>query len=198
MLTKKEIGRQIMHLAVGLGMAITYYYDILSPFAVFLGIIIGGLASFLCKRTHLPIFSFFLDHYEREEQKHQFPGRGMIFYFVGVLLVMQLFPKDIALASIMVLAFGDSVSHLFGERFGKIKNLFNGQSKKLLEGTLAGTVAGFFGAVIFVPVPEAFFGSLLAMIAEVIEIDLNGRPLDDNLIVPLVAGTAMVLLRHFF
>lgn len=197
MLTRKEISRQIMHLALGLGMAVAYYYDILSSFAVFLGIIAGGLISFLCKRTRLPIFSFFLDCFEREEQKHQFPGRGTIFYFVGVLLAMQLFPKDIALASIMVLAFGDSVSHLFGERFGKMKNIFNGYSPKLLEGTLAGTVTGFFGAVFFVPVPEAFFGSLLAMIAEVVEIDLNGRPLDDNLIVPLVAGTAMLLLRHF-
>jgi len=197
MLTKQEIGRQIMHIIIGLALVVMYYYDILSSLAVFLGIIIGGLASILSKRVDLPIFSSFLKHFERDEQKKKFPGRGMIYYFVGVLLVMQLFEKDIAMAAIMVLALGDSVSHLFGERFGKIKNIFNGKSRKLLEGTLAGTVTGFFGAMFFVPIPEAFLGSLAAMIAEVIEIDLNSKPLDDNLIVPLVAGTVMFLARMY-
>jgi dolichol kinase len=121
----------------------------------------------------------------------------MIFFFAGVLLVIKLFPKDIALASIMVLTFGDSISHLVGERFGRIKNIFNGRSRKLFEGTIAGTLAGFFAAVFFVPVPEAFLGSAVAMIAEVIQIDLNHYPLDDNLFVPLAAGTVMFLVRIY-
>jgi dolichol kinase len=35
------------------------------------------------------------------------------------------------------------------------------------------------------------------MIAEVIEIDLNGKHLDDNLIVPLAAGTVILLVRTY-
>ncbi|MBI2669110.1 hypothetical protein HYX14_04680 [Candidatus Woesearchaeota archaeon] len=197
MLTRRELGRQILHLAVGLGTVILFYYDILSPLAVFLMIIVGGLASFLCKRIRLPFFSAFLDRFERPEMRDTFPGRGMIFFFVGTLLVIRLFTKDIALAAIMVLAVGDSVSHILGERFGKIKNIFNGRSRKLLEGTLAGTLAGFAGAALFVPFPEAFLGAAAAMIAEVIEIDLNKNQLDDNLIVPLVAGTVMYLVKMY-
>ena len=197
MLTKQEIGRQIFHLLFGLTLVVMYYFDILSPLAVFLGIIIGGLASIISKRANLPGFTFFLKHFERPEQRKTFPGRGMIYFFVGVLLVMQLFEKDIALAAMTILALGDSVSHLFGVKFGRIKNIFNGNGRKLLEGTFAGTLAGFLGAAIFVPIPEAFLGALAAMILEVIEIDLNKKSLDDNLIVPLVAGTVMFIIRTY-
>jgi diacylglycerol kinase (CTP) len=165
---------------------------------VFLGIVIGVLASIIYKRCpNLPGFSWCLNRFEREEMRKSFPGRGLIFYFAGVLLVMQLFPKDIALASIMILACGDSVSHVIGERFGHIQNIFNGKSKKLFEGTIAGAIAGLIGAVLFVPFTEALVGSFVAMIAEVIELDLNGKPLDDNLIVPLAAGTTIFILRTY-
>jgi dolichol kinase len=197
MLTKQEIGRQIVHAFSGILAVTLIYYDILSPLAIFLLIIVGILVSMLSKRIKLPFFSQFLDIFEREEERKKFPGKGMIFFFIGILLVVQLFSEDIALAAIMILALGDSVSHLVGERFGQIKNIFNGKSKKLLEGTLAGTMTGFLGALIFVPLPEAFLGSLGAMIAEVIKIDFNDHTLDDNLVVPLVAGTIMFLLRTY-
>ncbi|MFH1276597.1 MAG: hypothetical protein ABIH82_05805 [Candidatus Woesearchaeota archaeon] len=197
MLTKQEVGRQVLHIAIGLSMTALYYYGIVSPLAVFLGLIVGIMSSILSKRTNLPGFSFFINHFEREDQKTKFPGKGLIFFFVGFLLVIQLFEKDIAIAALMVLTFGDSISHLFGAKFGQIKNIFNGHSKKLLEGTLAGTVAGFLGAMFFVSIPEAFFGSLIAMIAEVIKIDLNDHTLDDNLVVPLVAGTVIFLMRMY-
>jgi len=197
MIKKSEIIRQMIHIVVGLVLVVLYYFDIVGPLTVFLGIIIGVLASMISKRINLPVFSFFLKHFERGEERKRFPGRGMVFFFVGVLLVMQLFEKDIVLAAMMVLALGDSVSHLFGAKFGKLKNIFNGDGRKLWEGTLAGTVCGFFGAVLFVPIPEAFLGSLGAMFGEVIKIDLNERTLDDNLIVPLVAGTVMFLVRSY-
>jgi dolichol kinase len=197
MLSKTEIKRQLFHLGLGLTLAGLYYLDILSPLAMFLGIICGGLLSFISKRVDIPIFSTFLDHFERKEVRHKFPGKGMIFYFIGTLLVMQLFEKDIALAAIMVLAFGDSVSHLFGAKFGKIKNIISGDSQKLLEGTFAGTVAGALSAALFVPFPEAFIGALAAMIFEVFKIDFNDKTLDDNIVVPLIAGTVMFLIRTY-
>src|SRR3989344_1029581 len=189
MLTKRELFRQILHLIIGLLTAITYYLDIIGPLTVFLMIIVGIISSILVKRIRLPFFSFFLENFEREEQIEKFPGRGMIFFFIGVLLVMKLFEKDIALASIMILALGDSISHIIGEHFGQIKNIFNGKSKKLFEGTLAGTLVGFLGASLFVPWTHALIASFTAMTAEVIEIDLNHNAVDDNLTVPLVAGT---------
>ena len=192
---KGEIIRQVIHILVGLGIAGLYWLDIISPFAVFLGVVIGGLVSLISKRVKLPVFSWFLARYERNGEK--FPGRGMVFFFVGVLLVMKLFTKDIALAAIMILALGDSVSHLWGGCFGKLRNIFNLKGRKWFEGTIIGMVAGFAGAALFVGLIEAFLASFAAMAFEVIDIDLNGRHLDDNLIVPLVAGTVIFLLRRY-
>jgi len=197
MLTRNEYLRQVFHIFVGVATAVTYYYNLLSPLAVLLGIIAGGLASLISKRISLPGFSWFLQRFEREEMRKTFPGRGLIFFFIGVLLCMQLFPKDIALAAIMILALGDSFSHILGEAVGTLSNLFNLKSRKLFEGTLAGFIFGFLGAALFVPYPEAFVASFFAMVAEVIDIDFNGKHLDDNLIVPLVAGTVMLLMRTY-
>ena len=89
MMNRAEVGRQIMHALIGVLLAIMYYFDILSPLAVFLGIIIGVLISFICKRVdNFPIFGWFLKHYERDEEKKNFPGKGLIFYFVGVLFCL--------------------------------------------------------------------------------------------------------------
>lgn len=195
MLTPKELGRQIIHMLLGITLVTLLFFDIISPLALLLAIIMGILLSFICKRVRLPFFSFFLDVFERDKERAIFPGKGVIFFFIGSLLAIQLFPKDIALAAIMVLTFGDSISHMFGAQFGQIKNIFNGKSRKLLEGTMAGIVTGFLGAMVFVPVGEAFLGAAAAMIAEVIKIDFNDHTIDDNMVVPLVAGTMMVLVR---
>lgn len=196
MLTKQEIGRQILHIMIGLVTVFLIHTEILSPLAIFFIIIIGILASLISKRIKLPFFSYFLDRWEREENKN-FPGKGMIWFFIGVLLVIKLFTLDIALAAIMILTLGDSVSHLFGERFGQLNNIFNGNGKKLFEGTLAGTFAGFLGALLFVSPLEAIVASFAAMAVEVVKIDLNENTVDDNLVVPLVAGTVIFLMRMY-
>ncbi len=198
MISNKELGRQIMHAVIGIITVVLIFFEILSPFSVFLLIIAGILMSIISKRAKLPIISHFLHCFERDKDMAKFPGKGVIFFFIGVLLVLQLFERDIALAAIMILAFGDSVSHIIGKQFGQLKNLFNGKSKKLFEGTVAGALAGCAGAVLFVPFAEAFVASFAAMIAEVIKIDFNDSTLDDNLVVPLVAGTIMFLMRMYF
>ena len=197
MLTLKEFKRKLVHIALGAIIVTTYYYNLLSPLALLLLITAGIMSSLISKRINLPIFSEFINWFERDEVKQSFPGRGLIFFLVGSLLAIQLFEKNIALAAIMVLTLGDSFSHIIGGKYGRLKNIFNLRSKKLFEGTLAGSLAGFLGALIFVPFPEAFLGSFAAMIAEVIEIDLNQKSVDDNIVVPLIAGTVMYLVAKF-
>ena len=136
-----------------------------------------------------------LQKFERKKDIEKFPGKGVIFYFIGVYTSLLFFSKDIAMASIMVLALGDSASHLYGIHYGKIKHPFSG--KKFLEGTIAGFVAGFIGAFVFLPFIEAFFMSLSAMIVEAIEIKIGTQQVDDNLIIPFVAGAVVWIIRLF-
>ena len=131
--------------------------------------------------------------FERKEELRKFPGKGVIFYFIGVYISLLLFSKDIAMASIMVLAFGDSISHIYGLHYGKIKHPLS--KTKFLEGTVVGFAAGFVGALFFLPWREAFFASLVAMIVEAVEIKIGTEQVDDNLIVPFVAGAAVWVVR---
>ena len=113
-----------------------------------------------------------------------------------MLTTRELYRKSIhiIMGLIIILAY---YLDIIGEKYGEIKNIFNGTSKKLFEGTLAGIFAGFFAALPFIAWQEAFLASFCAMIAEVIQIDLNQNTLDDNIIVPLVAGTTIYLLRRY-
>ncbi len=197
MLTKNEACRQLLHVAIGVITLILVKLDLLSAFSIFLLILIGILSSILSKRIWLPGFSFFLKHLEREKTKQTFPGKGLVFFFIGVLLSIKLFEADIAAAAILILTFGDSVSHIVGGSIGQLKNIFNGKGRKLFEGTIAGTIAGFTGAMFYVSPVEALVASFAAMAAEVIQIDFNGNTLDDNLVVPLVAGTVILLMRMY-
>ena len=103
---------------------------------------------------------------------------------------------DIALASILVLAFADSIGHLFGMKFGKIPHPF--VSTKFVEGWIVGFIAGFIGALIIVPWHEALAASFFAMMVEGIEVKLGAEEVDDNLIIPVVAASAIWAVRVLF
>jgi len=170
-------------------------YGFIDKKIIFIFIIAGLMLSFLSTKTRIPLIYWFLEKFERKREIEKFPGKGTVFYFIGVYLSLLLFPKDIALASIMVLAFGDSVSHMYGLHFGRTRHPLS--SAKFLEGTVAGFAAGFIGALVFLPWTEAFIASLAAMIAEAIEIKIGAAQVDDNLVMPVVAGAAVWLLRLF-
>lgn len=190
-----ETKRQIFHICTGVALILLIHFNILNPLKIFIILVAGIILSLLSKKIKIPVAYWFLKKFEREPELREFPGKGIIYFFVGVLLVLKLFPEDIALASIAILAFGDSISHLVGKRIGKIKHPLS--DVKLIEGTLVGTLCAFIGALFFVPVLEALLASIGAMTAEVVEFEMNKKPIDDNFIVPLVAGTIMLVVRLY-
>jgi len=187
-----EIKRQIFHIYLGLMLMLLIHRNILNSFYILLIILFGAIISLISTKIDIPVISWFLDNFERPEYRKKFPGKGTIFFFIGVYIVTRLFQKDIALAAIMILTLGDSISHLVGKYFGKTKTKLSG--KKLLEGTIAGIIMGFIGAILFVPYLEAFLASLIAMLFEAVEIKYL-RIIDDNIIVPVVAALVIFLMR---
>lgn len=190
-----ELNRQLFHIFLGIAIVALLLYDFIDKKIMLAIIIIGLILSYLSKRTRIPIVYELLEKFERTEDLKKFPGKGMIFYFIGAYIALLLFPKEIAMASIMVLALGDSISHLYGLHFGKIKQPFS--KTKFVEGTIAGFVTGFLGALVFLPWFEASLASLAAMIVETIEIKIGTQQVDDNLIVPFIAGAIVWFIRLF-
>ena len=188
-----ELRREIFHILVGIGFILMIIYVPYAQFILFGILIIGGLLSFLSTQFYIPGLSKCLCLFERECNKN-FPGKGVLFFFIGSLLSLQLFNQKIALASILILTFADSVSHFVGSNFGKTA-LFN--KRKYIEGNIFGIIIGSLVASFFVPIYIAFAGCFVAMFIEAVEIAMGGVTIDDNLLIPLVAGTVMHLVSGF-
>ena len=141
-----EIKRQPLHILFGLLLIALIQYSLLTPIILSVTIIITALLFLLIKKARpKPIYKL-LEFVERKENLEHFPGKGLIAYLVGVLIVMLLFEKEILLAAIMILALGDSFSRLIGP-FGRIKHPFN--DTKFLEGIIAGAIAASLGERFF-------------------------------------------------
>lgn len=201
---KLEIKRQTFHLLVGLFVIFLLVKGILIPTTLFIILLISGTLSFMSLKFKIPVINWFLKHFEREKALKTFPGKGFIFFLAGVLLVIKLFERDVALASVMVLSAGDSVSHIVGRHIGRIKHPLNGL--KSIEGTVSGIIAGFIGILLLiwlipgfsVTALQAFFASVVAITLEAIELKMGGGSVDDNFIVPLIAGTTIYLMQTHF
>lgn len=190
-----DLKRKILHIMLGILGLFLLIYDLISPLQIFIILILGTLLSLICSKVRVPIVSFFLDNFENSKDKMQLPARAVIFGVTGTLLSLQLFPRNIALASISILVFADPISHLVGKILGKTKHFFD--NNKNIEGHIAGALISSLIAMFFVLPYLALAGAIVAMLFESLIIEIQKIKLDDNLIIPLVAGTTMFLIINF-
>ena len=182
-----EFRRKILHMVTGISIVAGVYFDYITTFQLFLILTAGVLISFLSTRYKIPVIYWLLEKFER---KHVHPGKGAITFFVGSILALKVFPQDIALASIMILALGDGISAIIGP-LGHVKTILS--ENKLIEGTILGA----WGASIFVFWYEALLAATVAMTIEATEVKMNNKILSDNILVPLAAGTTITMLQRF-
>lgn len=188
-----ELRRQFFHLCLGIVMVLLLYYKIINAQILLAVTVLTIILSGISLKIKLPFAWWFLKTFERPEEIKRFPNKGTIFFLLGCLLAVVFFPKDTALASIAILGAGDSVSHVVGRFYGSKKHPFS--SVKMVEGSIAGTVAAFFAAVFFVSPLEALAASVIAMLVEAVEIKISTATVDDNVTVPVVAGAVISLMR---
>ncbi|MBW2974394.1 SEC59/DGK1/VTE5 family protein [Candidatus Woesearchaeota archaeon] len=189
---KLEIKRQPFHILVGLLLIAFLYHGLLTPMAILIAALVVMAGSVYVRKAKPKAIWRLLEHIEREDALREFPGKGLIAYLIGAFLVVVLFEKEIALASIMILALGDSFSRLVGP-FGRIRHPFN--NTKFVEGVIAGMVAASLGAMLFVSPSEAIVASFFAMLLEGIDLKILNLKVDDNLTIPLVAGAVIWAVR---
>jgi dolichol kinase len=185
MITGVEIKRKIVHLAtliIPVGYALTSEETVilfLVPFFLalltvdFLRHFHSGMASLFDK--------YFFGRVLREEEKATF--MGSTYFIFSTILTILLFPKSIAIASILILILSDTAAALVGKWIGRIK---------IFGKTLEGSTAFLFTSLLIIwvyPNLNRFSGSLAALGATLIEVlPIKGS---DNLTIPLVAGAIM-------
>jgi len=190
--SKLELRRQVAHLVIGLMVVFLIELKLLTPSLLLATLIIGIILSLTYKKYPIPIIHEMLQLFERPKDITTFPGRGFIFLILGSYLSLLLFPLNIAKAAIMVLAIGDSVSHIVGRYFGHTKVPFS--NNKMLEGTIVAIAFSTLGALLFVDFNSAFLASLIVISLESIYPEKISRYLDDNLAMPLLAGVIMMVM----
>ena len=119
---------------------------------------------------------------------HEMDGKytGATWVFIGSTLTIAIFPKEIAVISLVYMSLGDSIAGLVGRKFGKVK-FYN----KTIEGTVAGLIVCLLSGYLIqlsLALVVVFSGAFAAMFIELLPI-----PIDDNLSVPLFAGTIMTI-----
>jgi len=125
-------------------------------------------------------------------RNHEKSGKytGATWVFISSTLSIGIFPKDIAIISLIYMSIGDTAAGLIGRKFGRIK-IYN----KTLEGALAGFIVCLIvGLMIDLNLSKTLvaIGALSAAIIELMPISI-----DDNLRIPLFSGTVMYVMSIF-
>lgn len=114
---------------------------------------------------------------------------GATWVLLGAVLTFSIFPKDIALAAFSILILGDAFAAIIGRLYGKTPL---GNTGKSVEGSLAFV---FFSCLVYPLVPNLDFSPLLFTILIAAVVEALPLPLDDNIRIPLVAGSVLWLLQ---
>ena len=145
------------------------------------------LADYFRKKSKIikKLFIIFFNKMLREhELKGQFTGATWVMISASVTILV--FPKYIAIISLIFMSIGDTFAALIGRKFGKLK-IYD----KSIEGFLGGLIACLVAAYCYDPLPFYIsgFGALAAMLFETLPL-----PLDDNFRIPIGSATIMTIL----
>ncbi len=131
----------------------------------------------------LPVIAYITSKATGESEFQEFVA-SPIFYALGIIISIVLFPEPICYVSITVLTLGDGFAAIFGEKFGENRVPLN--KTKNFEGTIGGFFAAFLGSLLFVDPLTALVASAVGMLAEFLPL-----PVDDNLTIPLASGLVL-------
>jgi dolichol kinase len=186
MLTSVEIKRKIVHLAT---LIVPFGYALTSEETAILFLVpffLALLSVDLVRHFHSGMAALFRKYFFGRvlREKEESTLMGSTYFIFSTILTILLFPKSIAIASILILILSDTAAALIGKWIGRVK-IFG----KTLEGSMAFLITSLLIVWIY-PHLSRFPGSLAALGATLIE--LLPIKLNDNLSIPLVAGAIMV------
>ena len=137
--------------------------------------------------------SLFFRMLRNKETTHgKFQVSGSLYVLLAAIACTLLFPQPVAVISLSVMLISDTSAALFGKAYGTRK-LYKNKS-------LEGTVAFFLSALIVNMLREPIYhftyaGVIACAAASFAEMFEDKLEVDDNLSIPLVVGTVLVILN---
>ena len=189
-----EFRRQSFHFACGFLCVFLHWAGALRLRFIAFILVVGLILSLVAQYKRIPLLSDILGLVDRPRDAN-FPGRGAFYFCLGVFLTFLIWQEDhlnIAYAAILILAVGDSLNHLFAAQVYKFSLPWN--RRRNVVGILVGILMGTISAQFFVPFFPALLASTIAITAETVPWRVGKFYIDDNILVPLVAGGVLWVL----
>jgi dolichol kinase len=185
MLTGVEIRRKLIHLStlvIPLGYALTSEQLVL---AFLIPLALGLLGLDILRRYHRGLESFFRRNFYgrvlREREEHAL--MGSTYFLLSSMLIILLFPKVIAIVSLLILIVSDTCAALVGKSIGRMR---------VFGKTAEGSLAFFISALLivwsfsFLNRPAGVLAAAGSTLVELLPIHI-----DDNFTIPLTAGAIL-------
>ncbi len=190
-----EIGRKAIHLSSA-AFPLVYYYTscefmlwVLVPLVAF-ALIVETLRQFVPAVEAW--IQRWLGNIMRREEKRLFTGATYV--VISVLIMIALFPREIAITALLFMSISDALASLIGIKFGG--------TWRFLGKSVAGSSAFFISAVVIAlwQLPDhrlvGLAGAATATIAEALSLRFGNFKVDDNFSIPLSSGVVMLLLLN--
>ena len=189
-----EIGRKIIHLTILIVLFVYYLIEKTYDKQIALLFVVALLVLFLFVEYlrldlnwQIPFFNQFI----REKEKDRV--FGVIYFLSGTVISLAVFDFRIAIAVLLMTTFGDMSAALIGKKFGRNRIFRN----KTFEGSLAELAVNIaVGILVLGSYYSLAIPLFMALAATIIETFVN--QLDDNLMIPLIAGFIGQVLSFFF
>jgi dolichol kinase len=194
-----HLGRKTFHMSLGLTIVMVYMLSGMarSTGVVILGTVLGFDLLMETVRLRVPAFNErvmrFMGPFMRSCEVNRLSG--VPYYLSAAILAIGIFPKPIAVLSLLYLALGDPMASLFGIMYGDRSIRFsNGKS---LIGTAAGVLTCALVTFIFASsshlsdatvIGVTLIGAAAGGLAEQLPLEV-----DDNFSIPIVSGFALWL-----
>ncbi len=186
-LPPEELNRKLIHIASGgvmaLGLWLAGREATLMTLGILTPLMLGVELLRINNRRAAALYNRYFGHMTRPSEARSLTGATYL--LAGALLAVILFPPVVAIVAILFMSWGDAAAALIGIRYGRIR-----LGHKSLEGSLACFVVCLLIAVpADLPLATKMIGAGSATIAEL----LPWGGLNDNLVIPLVAGGVMLI-----
>lgn len=190
----KHLGRKFYHLVGGMGLLSLYYILGREKALIFYTAIFILVLALDLMRLNIPSINRFIftkfRSFIRTNEEHKLTGTAP--YILGIGSTLYLYRTDLATLAVCFLAFGDVAATAIGERYGKTKI-----GNKSLEGSIAFVIAAVSaGFLLSFAGISVMHGLILAGAIIAAGVELLPLPINDNLVIPLVSGGAMVLISR--
>jgi dolichol kinase len=186
--SRNDIFRELIH-ASGFFVPIVASLVGIPIVALSIIVVLGFYAISEYLRTEgkkMPVINFITQKAASKNELYQLV-LAPVYFALGILLTLLIFPTNASSAAIAIFALGDSTASIFGRYLAKTPLPFN--KDKSLEGSAIGFFFAFLAGSVFVSPPAALAGAAVAMFVEYLPL-----PINDNLMVPLCTGLTLTLL----